>query len=153
MKMIRCASVFFLLGACGQPASSGFDGFETMEGTWVSEPEDGKTFSEHWKISGERMSGQGYLVQGKDTLFGEKLVVEIINGRLVYIADVPGQNLTLFERQGKSKSFRFENKDHDFPKVILYEPQMDDQTLRVVLEGEENGTPVKETLLLKRKKP
>ena len=138
-----------LLTACGTSSPAGFDGFEQMEGLWTSRQTDGKIFSEQWKIKGDRMYGQGYLVTGSDTLFGEKLVVERVNGRLVYIADVQGQDPVLFSRLGKSKSFRFENSEHDFPRVILYEP-IDEQNLKVWLQGKQNDSTVSETLLCKR---
>jgi len=150
MRILIIGFLLLLVWGCGAPPVQ-FNGFEQFEGTWISEQE-GKTFSENWKIEGERMYGQGYLVQGKDTLFGEKLVVELVNGKLVYIADVQGQNPVLFTRQGNGKSFRFENMEHDFPQMVLYEPQLDNQTLRVMLEGRENDSIIKDELVFKRSK-
>lgn len=151
MRILLAFLVLLLGVSCGSPPAQ-FNGFEQFEGTWNSE-QGGKWFSETWKIKGERMYGQGYLVEGKDTLFGEKLVVELVNGQLVYMAFVEGQDPVMFTRQGQGKSFRFENREHDFPQVIVYEPQLDDQTVYIMLEGKQNDSIVSEKMFLKKQQP
>lgn len=144
---MRIIALCLLIFACG-PSTPGINGFEVLQGSWVCAQPSG-TFTETWTFEKERMCGRGYLVQGKDTLFGEKLLVQRVNDRLVYIADVPGQDPVLFTCKQQGKSFRFENREHDFPQVIVYELQQHTR-LRITLEGEEKGIFKKETLLFNR---
>lgn len=139
----------FLVFSCGS-SDPQLQGFEQLKGSWISNNNE-NTFSETWNLKGDRLIGEGFLVKGKDTVFGEKLMVENINGKLVYIADVPGQHPTLFTcTEHTPGRWKFENPEHDFPQMILYE--LKGGNLRVVLES---YTPKesKDELIFKRSEP
>lgn len=142
--------IFVLITACTQKQPVNLNGFESLEGSWATTPDSSLVFSETWKIEGDRMLGRGLMIKGSDTLFGEKLAVENIHGSLVYIACIPGQDPVLFTRTPTNNpTFRFENPEHDFPQVILYEPGPGN-TLRVFLSGKESDSTITRELIFKR---
>jgi hypothetical protein len=120
-------------------------GFEKMQGTWISQ-QGNVQFTENWVLKNDRLFGKGYLIKDKDTAFGESLVAEMINNRLVYIADVKDQLPILFAcTNHTSDQWVFENPEHDFPKKITY--TLKGTQLNVLLEGlVEDNKPFKETL-------
>lgn len=144
MRCVVFLCVILLGCSSSQPR---FKGFEKISGNWKYV--DGQEiFYENWKQVNDRLIGKGCLLQGKDTLFSENLLVEIVNDKLVYIADVPGQNPTLF--YCKSHNFDewlFVNEEHDFPKTILYSLSAGNRKLTITLDGIENGKRKKEVMI------
>jgi Domain of unknown function (DUF6265) len=144
MRWFNLFIVFSFLG-CSSSTPVDFNDFEKMLGQWKS-IEDKTVFIETWEQEGARLVGSGYMLQGKDTAFGEKLIVELVNDKLVYIADVKGQNPVMFTCTAQtSGSWIFENTDHDFPNKISYN-LISPHKLTVILEGTENGNPMTEKL-------
>jgi len=133
MRIVPIILVFIFF-SCGKPDLTGF---EKMEGTWKAEM-NGGAFVESWEVDGDQLKGQGFFIIGKDTTFGEKLTVKMINDTLTYIADVPKQqpvNFPLFSK--KNTTWIFRNPNHDFPRTITYK-LTDDDHLHVELFGFEN---------------
>jgi hypothetical protein len=144
---IQYLLLFPVLAGCRHDPSA-LGGFERFEGGWTGTTQ-GKTLSETWTIADGRMYGKGYLMNGPDTLFSEKLVVEWVNDKLVYIADVRGQDPVIFTAKEKEKNFRFENREHDFPQQITYTPKGENELL-ILLEGTENNQPIKKEIFFRR---
>lgn len=88
------------------------------------------------------MEGQGFRVSQGDTLFAERLRIQVQDDVLYYVADVP-HNLDevwfKLTRITKDEAV-FENPQHDFPKIILYRRESE-YKLYMRVEGEENGRP------------
>lgn len=125
---------------------SEFCDFEKIIGHWKFSDQD-IVFYENWNQVDGKLIGEGFLVEGKDTLFGEKLLVQKIHNHLIYTADVQGQAPVSFKCNSfNGTTWLFENMHHDFPQTILYELSANEKELKVVLEGIENGTKKKEIL-------
>lgn len=143
IKWVSVFSAFFFFG-CNQFERT-FNGFEKMIGKWKAADGD-MAFYETWEQKGERMIGGGIILQGKDTAFGEKLIVEYINNKLVYIADVQGQSPVMFTcTKMNEANWIFENSDHNFPNKISYN-LISSTKLLVILEGVEENVAKKEQL-------
>jgi hypothetical protein len=153
MKWIVLLIVLVLSGCTPSP-SIDFSDFEKMVGQWksVDARPNGSSgrgdtfFVEKWTQETTRLIGTGYVLQKKDTAFSEKLIVERVNDKLVYIADIKGQNPVMYTCTAQtSESWIFENTEHDFPSKISYN-LISQQKLTVILEGTKNGKSVTEKL-------
>lgn len=89
---------------------------------WVST--DGESTSyEHWEeINDALFKGGSETIKNGDTVFAEKLSIELINGEIFYIADVahnpaPVKFKLTFLTDSEAV---FENPEHDFPQKISY---------------------------------
>ena len=83
----------------------------------------GETAYEKWeKISKKEFSGIGFKLNGKDTVFVEKLKIVVKDDKLFYIADVSHNAApTYFEiKEREVSGFVASNPNHDFPKQISY---------------------------------
>ena len=113
-----------------------------LVGKWEDNSQE-TTFVEQWTAnSDESLSGKGYVMSSKDTVFIEYLSIREVNGVLTYFAQVSdhndGQVIPFGLKDKKDKRMVFENPDHDFPQRIIYELSTD-STLYVYIEGVENG--------------
>lgn len=141
-------SLFVILICCFSCSGSKTDlkNFDALAGDWKSVVGE-DIFLESWKMNNGRLEGEGYFLNKKDTLFGERLVVDNIYGKLVYIADVKGQSPILFTCKNNVENlWQFENMEHDFPQIIRYELKGD--SLWVRLTGIQDSTEHTETLML-----
>lgn len=102
---------------------------------WVST--DGEsTTCEHWETVSETLfTGGSETTKNGDTVFAEKLKIEVIDGNIYYVADVSHNpapvkfKLTLLT---ESEAV-FENPEHDFPQKISYKHS--DGNLHASIEG------------------
>jgi len=104
--------------------ASEFDKLRWLEGSWDrTGMQPGKTAHERWFISSDgKYNGYGVSMNGRDTSFLEKLAIEIKDGKIYYVADVPenkGVVYFLFTELSET-GFVCENAEHDFPKKISY---------------------------------
>ena len=89
---------------------------------WVSSNGDTKSY-EHWeKVSGTEFTGGSETIRGGDTIFSEKLSIELTGGEIIYFADVKHNPEPVgFKLTGITESEAvFENPEHDFPQKITY---------------------------------
>jgi len=113
-----------------------------LAGKWEDNSQSNK-FIEEWHIDDDRhMTGKGYVMSAKDTVFIEYLSIREVNGVLTYFAQVSdhndGQVVPFGLKENKDFKMTFENLNHDFPQRIIYELNTD-TTLYVYIEGVENG--------------
>lgn len=100
-----------------------------LEGTWTRVgTKPGRTAHERWEKPGDKsMRGWGVSLKDKDTLFVEKLQIEIKDDHVWYVAEVAENKapvwfkMTDITRDG----FTCENPAHDFPKKIVYHREGD----------------------------
>lgn len=102
---------------------------------WVSQSESSTSY-EHWeKTSDTLYTGGSETVKNGDTVFAEKLKIELIEGKIYYIADVAHNpapvKFLLTEVTGNTAVF--ENPEHDFPQKITYINE--NGNLHAVIEG------------------
>ena len=112
--------------------------FEWLVGTWKLE--SGKVESyEEWKKDGHRLKGESYRIHDGQKHVNEVLFIERFADQWVYIAMPKGQTITLFASiHSKDNTYIFENKEHDFPKRIIYSFTGKD-TINAAVEGNTNG--------------
>jgi len=97
--------------------------FDWLNGSWIrSNDEEGNSTYEHWmKNSATEYTGLGYTLRGSDTIFKEGL--RLIKTGEDWSLEVTGVNEdpTLFLIINHTdSSFKCENKNNEFPKLIEY---------------------------------
>lgn len=128
---------------------------EWFLGSWENKTPQGD-LSESWtKINDSVFNGESYFIKGKDTLFGETVVLSEKDGALLYTVTTKGQNGDLpvaFKMTGATaNSIVFENPAHDFPQKISYKMITKD-SLVAEISGTQSGKPASETYPMGRKK-
>ena len=97
--------------------------FDYLVGDWerTNEPEGNHTF-EHWKvIDSTSLVGHGYTLQGKDTVFNERMTLHKQNDIWMLSIVGPNETPTLFKvTSQKTNSFTAQNPENEFPKEIKY---------------------------------
>ena len=106
-----------------------------MEGTWVSTSGQ-RTVEERWTPpAGGAMLAVSRTLAGNRMAEFEFLRIVERDGGLVYMAQPSGRPPTDFvATQVTATSVRFENPQHDFPKMIRYEKRADG-TLQAAISG------------------
>lgn len=99
---------------------------------------------ESWqKLNDSTFQGISFRVSGKDTTVLEQMELVLREGRIMFVPTVPGQNdekpvvFTLVKLE--NNRYVFENKEHDFPKRVVYVLPKDN-ILQAWIEGDINGT-------------
>ncbi len=124
------------------PACARLSAVEWVLGSWRSEV--GKNvFMEHWSRHDEHgFVGHAEAVneEGGAVNF-EKLRLYEDGGTLVYEADVPQNPAPVAFRltECRSDEFRFENLDHDFPQIIVYNRLDDGRIQANIMNAKEDG--------------
>jgi hypothetical protein len=129
--------LIMLLSGCGENEETELrNQFRWISGQW--EGQNGSvTLLERWKWDKTQYVGEGYELQGSDTLFSEKLFIRSFDGKPVYVASLPKSGVTLFEGIKSDSTWVFENKDHDFPSRIQYQIEADSAfTISLFAKGE-----------------
>lgn len=118
-----------------------------IEGEWTNKSEQGLLVEKWSRLNDTCMSGLSFLINGKDTLFSEKIRLCARSKGIFYLPAVQGQNENQevsFELvRSTSDSLVFENLLHDFPQRIIYAHPTAD-SLVASIEGTENGIQRKE---------
>ncbi|MCE3259412.1 MAG: hypothetical protein K0S12_1053 [Bacteroidetes bacterium] len=142
--LYRCSSDQAPLTDANEPVSKGLTikHLHWLAGTWQFNSSDG-TFFEIWKKENDSLlTGNGYFIKGKDTLFSEKLELQQKGSDLFYVATVPDQNngqpVPFRFMEFNKGEYNFVNTEHDFPQRIIYKnPQPDFLCVRI--EGTQQG--------------
>ncbi len=108
-----------------------------LEGRWdrTDVLGDAQAFETWETAQNNDLVGLGVMLDGRDTVFVERLTITRRKGNLYYIAEV-AQNAepTYFKITSiGNNSFVCENEAHDFPKKIAY--SLDSNILTVVISG------------------
>ncbi len=124
-------------------------------GEWGNTTPEGE-LTERWKQENDSVyTGETYFVTGgKDTVFSESIRLEEVNGKLTYIATVPGQNNgkpVAFEMTSATENqIIFENPQHDFPSKITYN-KISLDSMVAVISGTKDGKPASEQFAMKKR--
>jgi len=127
------------------------DEFEFLIGKWEGK-RDEMILQELWKKENNNaLLGEGIVFLGTDTLFHEKLKLEIREGQIFYVATVPSNKGPVSFKLVSSEKTRwnFENKEHDFPQEIIYHLVRPD-SLNATIKGINEGKPSKEEFFFKK---
>lgn len=112
----------FLYGCEFQPREDEkLSEFYWLEGTWKILDSEENAF-ESWEIDDQLMTGTGYkLDENNDTIINERMSLQLVDSTIEFVADVSHNDKPIHFRLVESASeFRFENKEHDFPKWLIY---------------------------------
>ncbi|MBN4071147.1 hypothetical protein JYT72_01425 [Crocinitomix catalasitica] len=123
-------------------AATGFcqddqNSWDYLVGVW--QIEDQEQFEKWEKSADNQLLGSSYKMVGGEKVLLETLLIENIDGMIIYEAKVLGQNdgegirFTLNAKEEGCLSF--ENLDHDFPKKIRYK-KVNEETVFVEVLGE-----------------
>ena len=123
MNMKYCLFLV-LVGLCSCGVQQEEIDLSSLSGNWITESE-GTIFCEDWGVfSGSGLIGIGYMIEGVDTTFTEKLRIFPENGSWIYEATVFEQNnsesIEFIMTSDSLNIFVFENPLHDFPNKITY---------------------------------
>ena len=137
-----------LIFSCTQPPKINFT---WLEGKWIQTNGEAN-FHEEWIIINDSLfEGRGYVVEGVDTLFSEKLKIKNDRERLFYCVEMATGRVAEFKLISEAPDkLIFELPKNDFPSKIIYNKKSDNE-MTVVLEGIDNGTEVKDELILIRR--
>jgi Domain of unknown function (DUF6265) len=96
-----------------------------LEGTWIREKDNNRLYEQWQKKSAGEMVGRSYTINKTDTVLVETMLLQHQNQKIVFTAtDVmqPQQGATTFTlNKVERNSFFFENRQHDYPKRVVYE--------------------------------
>lgn len=103
-----------------------FKALAAVKGMWLTETPGEKSYLETWTVKNDTlMEGRAFYVdKDKKQEPAETAQLVYSAGKIRYIVTVIGQNedkpvvFDLVTKKGKV--FTFENKEHDFPKQIIY---------------------------------
>lgn len=124
--------------------------FFWLEGKW-QQTNGEANFHEEWKrLNDSTFDGRGFIVQGSDTLFSEKITLQTTAGKTVYRVEMVTGRVAEFKltKQSESKLI-FEMPENNFPSKISYTKKSDNELI-VVLEGTDNGKEIEEEFLFVR---
>ena len=136
LSRMFCWSILVVFFSC-QSENERLNQFAPLIGEWirVGDLGDETVSKEVWRLEDDgSFEGVGLTIEDGDTIFVEKLKIYQKGKIIYYQAEVAhNPNPVDFEWQGNSPNWRFENLDHDFPKVIQYFMMGD--SLKVVISG------------------
>jgi len=140
--------------ACGE-STPDFDIYAWPEGKWRLEMDDGDYQMEIWKrMNDELLIGQRILIENdsRDSSFLEEMRVhKKVEGTefVPLTSSEDGQEVVYTLRKVNGTEFTFENKEHDFPKRIIYNYKGKD-ILQARIEGQQDGQARSQSFLYER---
>jgi hypothetical protein len=140
-QLISCGSGTEVDADHGKPTFDELKKAEWFLGRWENKSDQGD-LSETWtRESNSSFRGASYFVIAGDTVFEEQILLQEVDGKLIYSPTIADQNngkpidFTM-TRSGKNELV-FENKQHDFPQKITYTLRND--SLVAVISGKRDG--------------
>ena len=153
-----CSASILMFISCQNKSEKKFDKLEKMNwllGNWENEMPEG-VLTETWtKENDSTFSGTTYfIINKKDTVHSETIILKQLNDELVYRPTVKGQNNDEpvdFELSSESEnSFSFENPKHDYPQKIVYK-KVNETSLVATISGMQQGKQSTESYPMKKK--
>lgn len=138
--MWQIVLVMFVLGSApAQQKAHTVDDAAWLAGCWTREG-NGRQYDEQWmKPAGGTMFGMSRTVSKGRTSASEFLQLKEEEGGVYYIAKPSNQPEARFRLvEARDGHLRFENPEHDFPKVIMY-TRGADGALLAQIQGPMNG--------------
>lgn len=155
--LIYSASLLMLI-SCQNKSEKKFDMLEKMNwllGNWKNEMSEG-VLTETWtKENDSTFSGTSYfIINKKDTVHSEAIILTQLNDELIYRPTVKGQNndesVDFKLISDSENSFSFENQKHDYPQKIVYK-KVNETSLVVTVSGMQQGKQSNESYPMKKK--
>ncbi|MBP6558203.1 MAG: hypothetical protein KAX93_07445 [Flavobacterium sp.] len=158
MKIFITVVTVLLLVSCQTKSEKNFDKLAQMNwliGQWENKTPDGY-LTETWsKENDSTFSGQTYfIVNEKDTVHSESIVLTQLKEELIYRPTVKGQNndepVDFKLTTDVENIFTFENPKHDYPQKITYK-KVNDKSLVATISGNQQGKPSSESYPMSKK--
>jgi hypothetical protein len=124
-------------------------------GNWENKMDDG-ILSETWKKENDStFSGTTYfIINKKDTVHSETILLTQLNDELIYRPTVKGQNddkpIDFIMTSDSENTFVFENPKHNYPQKIVYK-KVNENSLVATISGMQQGKQSTESYPMKRK--
>jgi hypothetical protein len=156
-KTIALFGILALL-SCQNKSEKQFEKLEKMNwlvGQWENTTAEGH-LTETWnKVNDSTFTGQTYfIINKKDTVHNESIVLTQVGDDLIYRPTVKGQNndeaVDYKLTSDAENSFSFENPKHDYPQKIVYK-KVNDMSLVATISGKQQGKPSTESYPMQRK--
>jgi hypothetical protein len=156
--VLICSANILMFISCQNKSEKKFDKLEKMNwliGSWENEMAEG-VLTETWtKVNDSTFSGTTFfIINKKDTVHSETIILTQLNDELIYTPTVKGQNndeAVDFELSSESEnSFSFENPKHDYPQKIVYK-KINKTSLVATISGIQQGKQSQESYPMKKK--
>lgn len=153
-----CSAGLIMFISCQNKSENKFDKLEKMNwllGNWENKMHDG-VLTERWtKVNDSTFSGTTYfIINKKDTVHSETIILTQLNDEMVYRPTVKGQNNDEpidFKLSSESENtFSFENPKHDYPQKIVYK-KVNETSLVTTISGMQQGKQNSESYPMKKK--
>ena len=152
-----CSASLLMFISCQNKSEKKFDKLEKMNwllGNWENEMPEG-VLTETWtKENDSTFSGTTYfIINKKDTVHSEAIILKQLNDELIYRPTVKGQNNDEpvdFKLSSESEnSFSFENTKHDYPQKIVYK-KVNETNMVATISGMQQGKQSTESYPMKK---
>jgi hypothetical protein len=145
------------LVSCQNKSDKQFDQLEKMNwllGHWENTTPEGYLTETWTKTNDSTFSGQTYfIINKKDTVHNESIVLTQVNDELIYRPTVKGQNndepVDFKLNSDIENAFSFENPKHDYPQKIVYK-KTTVNSLVATISGMQQGKQSSESYPMKK---
>ena len=156
MRYLISFFCFMVLLSCDKTKSgqqNDLSQFSWLEGEWMDSTSDGKMVEIWNRIDDSSFVGSSIYMAGIDTIFYEEISLRLKNGKVFYVPSIQshknGEPVYFAFTGSNNGEYTFENKEHDFPKKIVYtNPNKD--SLVAYIEGPTAGGYKKEYFKMRR---
>lgn len=131
------STLFFVFGCDMYNNRTAFEDIRAITGKWSTYK--GVKFNENWQeVEENRLEGIGFSLNGKDTVFSEKLILSKVNDTVIYSVILNDANKRVDFKLKESSKYRwlFFNEVNEYPSKIIYEIEND--TLLTVITSDKN---------------
>jgi hypothetical protein len=158
MKNAIVIAVALLFFSCEKKSEKNFEQLEKMNwliGNWENKIDEG-LLTETWtKENDSTFSGTTYfIINKKDTVHSETILLKQLNNQLIYSPTVKGQNndepVDFKLSLENENTFTFENLKHDYPQKIVYK-KVNENSLVATISGIQQGKQSTESYPMKKK--
>lgn len=123
MKLITISAVL-ALASCTQKQKEPLRQLDKLAGTWQTNNSEADMYEEWTKGKNDVMYGKNYTLNGTDSLVFERVELKKQGNDIFYFPVVRGQDngqpVPFRLISDNDSSFTFENKEHDFPRRVIY---------------------------------
>jgi hypothetical protein len=136
-----------LIFSCSQPSEKQFS---WIEGKWVQSNGEANFHEEWTRVNDTLLIGKGFIIDGIDSLFSEKLSLLTSGDQTIYRVEMTTGRIADFKlTENSADKLVFEMPENDFPSKISYTKKSETE-LVVLLEGSENGKEIKDELVFSK---
>jgi len=124
--LLFLVTLFFILSfRNADDDKKAFKKLYALEGVWVMAGKKATVYEEWKMVSKNYLQNKGYTMKGSDTLISERVKLKKTKDGIYYTSTVENQNnkkpIAFKLTSAEGNLFIFENKEHDFPKRIVYQ--------------------------------